>query len=147
MMNVIKKKIKMLSKIFKKNKNTKLSTIDKFQAKSDLLITYEDLKKIKLNEVQQIVKSLPGAIECIRISSINKDSLMFTVTMKANQLWEKHHHDCEETCVVYKGKLIDALTGYDAGPAELLNFKPYQPHYVIAEEDTIFYVEFKKPNK
>ena len=134
----------MFKNFLKKNK---LEAIKRFQDKNDLLITYEQLENIPLNKMIQIVPDLPGAIECTRISSNKKDSLMFTVTMKKNQLWEKHHHDCEETCVIYKGKLTDILTDYSVGSMQMLNYKPYTSHYIIAEEDSIFYVEFKKPNK
>lgn len=129
---------------FKKKINLP-KAVRKFRTKNDVLITFNELKKIPLNTLIQIHPDIPGAIECTRISSVNPDSLMFTVTMKKGEIWEKHHHNCEETCVVYKGKLKDVVTGYEATSAQLLNFSPYQEHYVIAEEDSIFYVEFKKP--
>lgn len=130
----------LFKKIFKKNRALK-----KFQDRNNKLISYEELSGFKLNEVYQIVPELPGAIECIRITSNNPNTLMFTVSMVKNQLWEKHYHDCEETCVVFKGKLTDATTGFSAGPAERLSFNPFQKHYVVAEDHTTFYVEFKKP--
>jgi len=119
--------------------------IEKFKDKKDRLITYEELEKIPLNQMIQIVPELPGAIEVIRITSTSENTLMFTVTMKPNQLWEKHHHDCFETCAIFKGRLTDAVTGKSAGIAESMTFQPYEPHYVVSEENTIFYVEFKKP--
>lgn len=128
-------------------KKKEANAITKFKDSKDELIKYVELEKIKLNEVQQIKEDLPGAIECIRITSPNPDSLMFTVTMKKDQLWEKHHHDCDEVCVVYKGKLKDINSGLTAGPIEMLKIKAYKSHYIIAEEDTIFYVEFKKPKE
>ena len=120
-------------------------TIRKYQIEEDLMISYKELDNLPLNESMQLVPSNPGAVEFVKISSYDTSSLMFVVTMKKNQLWERHHHDCEESCVVFKGRLKDLLTGKAAGPAESLDFKQHESHYVVAEVDSIFYVKFNKP--
>lgn len=139
----------MLKKIFKKllDKSGAEEVIDKFRSENDVLITYELLSTFKINETIQIVPELPNAILCTRIVCDNPDKLMFTVDMKKNQLWEKHYHDCFETCAVFKGKLKDMSSGQVAGPMEVIKLRPFQSHYIIAEEDSIFYVEFIKPKK
>jgi quercetin dioxygenase-like cupin family protein len=119
--------------------------ISKFREVSDLMISYKDLSSIPLNETVQMVKGKEGRIECTRISSTNKESLMFTVTMLAGEVWQKHHHDCEEVCLVYRGKLTDMISGKSAEAAQALVFAKFTTHFVKAEQDTIFYVEFKTP--
>ena len=132
-----------MTSFFKKSSNE--TAVSKFRDPDDRLITYEDLSKIPLNQTVDIVKGIKGAIECTRISSTNETSLMFTVTMKAGQIWEKHHHDCFEICVVYKGELLDLISGKSAKTAQAITFDKYVTHFVKANKDTIFYVEFKKP--
>ena len=122
-----------------------VEAIKKFRDKKNLLITYEELGQIPLNVVQPMIKENPEAIECTRITSNNPDTLMFTVSMQKNQVWESHHHDCKELCVVYKGRLREVLKNKVANPAQSLEFEPNQTHFVVAEEPSIFYVEFKKP--
>jgi hypothetical protein len=131
--------------LFKK-KDINLEAIDSFREEEDNLITFNQLKAIPLNKTIDIIESLKGAIECTRISSVS-DSLMFTVTMKAGQLWQNHHHDCVEKILVYQGKLIDLITNNSASKMMTMTFKPYKKHYVLAEEDSTFYVEFENPKK
>lgn len=123
-----------------------MSAIKKFREEDDLLISFEELSKIPLNKVNQLYPELEGAVEFTRISS-NSNNLMFTVSMKKGQLWLKHKHDCVEIILVYKGKLRDLVQDKLVQRAETLVFQKEQPHYVLAEEDSIFYVEFKKPLK
>lgn len=123
-----------------------IEAINKFRDEKDLLITYAELEKIPLNETIQMIKKSPGAIECIRITSRIENTLMFTVSMKANQVWEQHHHDCDETTIVFRGRLRDILNDKEAGIAESLFYKKKKSHFVVAMEDSVFYVEFKKPN-
>ena len=119
--------------------------VKKFRAENDVMITYKELKTIPINVPIPIEKDNPNAGEYIRIPSPNKDSLMFTVTMMAGHFWQLHHHDCRETCLVFKGHLKDHITKQKAGAAQVLTFEGYQPHYVEAKSDSIFYVEFMKP--
>lgn len=133
-----------MSNLFKRK--PKGDAIDKFREEKDSLITFEDLAKIPLNEMQQIVKDRPGAIECIRLKS-GTESLMFTVYMKQGEVWEKHHHDCDEVCVVFKGELKDTIQNKTAKSAQALEFKAGQRHYVVAKKASVFYVEFKKPKQ
>lgn len=123
-----------------------MSAIEKFRNKNNVLITFEELSKIPLNETQQLYPDLLGAVEFTRITS-NNDNLMFTVSMKKGQLWYKHNHDCIETILLYKGKLRELYKDIIVNRANILKFNKYEPHYVLAEEDSIFYVEFKKPFK
>lgn len=127
------------------NKNKTIEAVKKFREKDDKLITYEELSKFELNKIEQIRPNKPGAIECIRISTDDPNTLMFTISMQKGEVWEQHHHDCCETCIIFKGELKDELTGYKAGPAQELNFKIGDPHRVIALAYSIFYVQFKKP--
>lgn len=120
--------------------------VTKFKKKEDLLITFEELSNIPINEVIQYLPEIEGAIEGTRITS-NNDNLMFTVTMKKGQLWQKHNHDCLEMILLYKGKLRELITNTVISKAQTVSFDSYQSHYVLAEEDSIFYVEFKKPLK
>lgn len=118
--------------------------INKFKINKNKLITYDDLKSIPLNEVIIMDDTgLNGHIEYTRISSYTK-SLMFTVSMKKGSEWFIHHHDCKETIVVYKGKLIDMLTKKEIVRAETINFNINENHYIKALEDSVFYVEFNK---
>ena len=134
--------MKVFNKIFNKDN----VAIEKFRDKEDRLITYKELLKIPMGKTVQILEDSPGDIECTRIKSTDENSIMFTVTMKKGKVWEKHHHDCHEICVVYRGELVDEIGDRVAKSAQLLNFKPNQPHYVVAKEDSIFYVEFKRGN-
>lgn len=127
--------------LFKKSSET----VKKYVDRETNLITYQDLENMELHHTYNIKPELPGAIECTRIQSTNEDSLVFTVSIKKDQIWERHYHDCDEACLVYKGSIIDLITGKEAGPAQILNIKAYNIHYVVANKDSIFYVEFKKP--
>lgn len=124
-----------------------INAVQKFRTAENLIITYDELSKVPINTVIQMYPNNPGAIEYIRITSNTEDSLMFTITMKEGQIWKDHHHNCCEVCVVFKGQLRDLYTGKEAGPAEMLRFKKYDNHSVVALKDSVFYVEFKKPIK
>lgn len=131
--------------IYDKNmKKLEPVAVIKFRKKEDLLITFDELSEVPLNKVIQYLPDIEGAIEGTRISS-NGDSLMFTVTMKKGQLWQKHNHDCIETILLYKGTMRELITDTVITKAETMTLQPYNTHYFLAEEDSIFYVEFKKP--
>lgn len=135
---------KGIVRIFKKKK--KLNAIERFRDKRSLLISYNQLAETPLNEVIQINEDSHGSIECTRITSNSDNTLIFTVSMKKGQLWESHFHDCFETCVIFKGRLTDTNTGKSAGAAEAIHFGRFTEHHVVAEKDSIFYVEFRNPN-
>lgn len=121
------------------------SLIEKFRNEEDTLIKYSDLMKWPINVMKQIIEDRPGAIECTRITSNNKNSVMFTVTMMQGTSWQRHHHDCEEIILVAQGRLKDEVNNREVTNMQLLVFKPYEKHYVVAKEPSLFYVEFKKP--
>lgn len=135
----------LISRICLTKNKSNVEAIKRFRDEANVLISYNQLKEIPLNNTVQINLEEEGAIECTRISSTSDDNLMFTVTMKKGQRWERHYHDCHETCVVYKGEIKDLISGVSATSAHPLYFKPYEQHYVIAVKDSVFYVEFKKP--
>lgn len=132
--------------LFKSKKQA--GAIVKFKSSKNLLITYEELEKIPLNVMYQMVEDRVGAIESTRISSNDPNTLMFTVSMREGEFWDTHHHDCFETCVLFKGELYDyrsSVSGKLLGTAGLLTFEPFVSHKVVALKDSIFYVEFKNP--
>lgn len=134
--------LKKIKKLFKKDE---LEVFKRFRNKESLLITYSQLEEAPLNETIQINPDCHGAIECTRLTSNSPDALIFSVSMRKGQLWESHFHDCYETCIIFKGRLIDFNSNKEAYPAHSLSFKPFEEHYVVAEEDSIFYVEFIRP--
>lgn len=136
--------MKNLVKIFKKYEP---KALDDFRKVDDVLISYNDLERIPLDVKQVMKRDMPDAIEFTRITSPNPDSLMFTVTMKKGQVWEMHHHDCKETILVFSGDIQEVISGDKACRAETITVPPYTRHYVIANKDSIFYVEFLKPKK
>ena len=134
-----------MKNIFNLFKIKNYNTYDKFRANEDLLITYNDLKNIPLNKMEEVEQDRLGAIQCTRINSLHPDRLMFTVSMKKDEVWKPHHHNCLEKCIVKSGLLLDSVSGITAGPFEILEIKAGITHFVIAKEDCIFYVEFTKP--
>lgn len=131
-------------KYLKSNKQKEVSAVESFRKEEDDLITFDSLSKIQINKVEQMYPENQGRVECTRISSTNKN-LMFTVTMKGGEVWQKHHHDCHEKILVYKGRLRNLITDEKVVKTQMIEFEPFQTHYVMAEEDSIFYVEFIKP--
>lgn len=119
--------------------------VRKFRSEDDVMISYNDLEDIPLNSPINIDEDNPEAGEYIRIPSPNRNSLMFTVTMSAGYHWKLHHHNCVETCLVFKGHLYDYISKQKAGAAQILKFGSHDKHFVVAKSDSVFYVEFIKP--
>lgn len=132
--------------IYKNMNKLEPIAVTKFKKEEDLLITFDELSEVPLNKVIQYLPEIEGAIEGTRITS-NSENLIFTVTMKKGQLWQKHNHDCAETILLYKGVMRELITNTVINKAQTITVKPYKTHYFLAEEDSIFYVEFKKPKK
>ena len=122
----------------------KKTVIDKFKIIEDNIITFKELNNIKLNKIYYLHKNNKEGIQFTRLMS-NNSSLIFTVNMKKGELWEKHYHDCHEVILVFKGKLKNLSNNKFIDRAQTLIIDPFTSHYIMAEEDSIFYVEFKNP--
>jgi quercetin dioxygenase-like cupin family protein len=116
-----------------------------FRNKDKTLITFTQLEDLPLNQVMQLYPNKPGSVETIKITSSEKD-LSFRVDMKKGEVWESHMHDCLETILVYKGKLLEHITKKEINRLNPIIIKSYTEHIVEALEDCIFYVEFKNPH-
>ena len=120
------------------------NAIKKYQGEAKVLITYEELKDIPLQETQDMDVSDPGAVVFTKINE-NEISQSFRVEMKADNFWNNHYHDCLETIVVYRGHL------YNHSREEIIDryhptiIKKYEPHLIEATTDSVFYVEFINP--
>ncbi len=123
-----------------------LSALKKFRNKESVCIYFNELDTFEVGEIIQINEDIHGSIECERLHN-KGNNLMFRVEMKKGEQWEIHTHDCKETLLVYKGELLDEVTGCKANKAKVLTFKPGKEHLVKSLSDSIFYVEFQKVNK
>lgn len=121
----------------------KLKVLDKFRRKEDVLITFEDLEGMPLNKTLQMVEGSDDIL-CTRIVN-NKGNLSFRVEMEKGKYWQRHHHDCEETIIVYKGKLIDEVNGKESCRLVPMEISKDQVHFIKGLESSEFYVEFKRP--
>jgi quercetin dioxygenase-like cupin family protein len=123
------------------------------KAKGGEVITFRELTTIPIGVLIEIVPGDPGAIQVERTKSSVETNLSFRIVMRKGQIWREHHHDCEETIVVYKGRLTDLTTNTDVDRLHSMTIKPYSTHNVLANVDghptlpSIFYVEFKSPYK
>ena len=110
------------------------------------LISFEELNKIPLNDVIQIVPERPGAIEINGLYTAG-DDLTFRVMMKKGEIWNFHTHDCEETILIHKGTLTVSISKKKYTKGSLFKINKKVTHGVEAVEDSVFYVEFTNPNK
>lgn len=131
---------------FFKNYNKPKEVIQEFNSDQENLISYEQLKTFEIGKKEQVIQEREGAIEVTRINSSEK-SLSFRVEMQEGEYWKIHKHDCEETILLYKGKLKDRLTKTEINRIQPIVIEPYTPHIIEAKEYSIFYVEFKAPQK
>ena len=122
----------------------KKDVIDKFRNKDTVCIFFDELSMFEVGEIIQINKDREGAVECERLHN-KGDHLMFRVFMKDKEKWEIHYHNCYETLLVYKGKLLDVFSDQIAEKGRVLTFDPFEEHTVRSVGDSIFYVEFRKP--
>lgn len=134
----------MFNFLKKSQKEKDTDAVEKFRDDDNPLISFQQLSEIPLNEVQQLYPENPGSVEFLRIEN-NCEDLSFRVTMQTGTFWKHHYHDSIETIVVYKGRVHDNVSGKSAKRGGLMSFKEYKTHYITAEEESIFYVEFKKP--
>lgn len=114
-----------------------------------ILITYSDLRKIELNQEVEVdlLNFICGEGETITMTKIISDefSQNFRVEMSKNCKWDTHFHDCEEVIVMYEGVLYNNTSNERIDRLKQLKIDPYTDHSIVALEDSIFYVEFKKP--
>lgn len=113
----------------------------------DELIKYESLEKLPYNIILPIIPEEPEKIETLKIDNKEDDTLTFRVNMKKDSEWSSHMHDCKETIVVYKGRLIDNIQKGEIKRGGYLIIPSYKKHSIKALEDSTFYVEFEKPKK
>ncbi len=133
-------------KFWKKNKAiNKFKEINSTPAiKTDALITFKQLEDIPINIVNQILPDKKGSIETTRLYNETED-LTFRVHMKKDEVWNFHHHDCEEIILIHKGKLKVSISEKIYNKGNIFKIYKNINHSVKALEDSIFYVEFKKP--
>ena len=118
--------------------------LDKFEDDQNQLISYLDLKAIPIGETFQISGD---NITTIRLNTDQTDSLSFRVVMQPNQEWGLHKHDCDETIIMYKGICVDLENNNKIKRGAFYFIPKYKKHKITSlDEETIFYVEFKKPN-
>lgn len=124
-------------------KNEIIKAVVDFKSSKDVLITYESMVKIPLGVTIQYEK-IKGLVESTKIARSEK-SMSFRVEMKKGQKWRIHHHDCEEVILVFKGSLKGMKSNKIGNINTPVRYDPFFSHEVVAEEDSIFYVEFKNP--
>lgn len=129
-------------------KNKSKGIVEDFKNKTNILVSFEQLKLFKIGELIQMVDGVPNAITTTRIqSSDDKNTLAFRVEMKKGYKWKPHFHDCYETIVVYKGECKDLISGKIANKGMQMVIKPNTVHEIeCTTESSIFYVEFTKTN-
>jgi quercetin dioxygenase-like cupin family protein len=129
-------------------KNTAINEYKKINSspniESNSLITFDELSKIPINKVIQILPDKDGAIETTRLFN-EKGDLTFRIYMQKDEIWNFHHHDCEEVLIVFKGGLKVSISNKEYYKGQLFKIKKNVRHGVQALVDSIFYVEFKKP--
>lgn len=114
--------------------------------KGDKLITFEELRQLPLYEDLSIYPEEPNSIITKKIHQC-QHNITFRVEMEKFTTWEPHHHDCLESILIYKGTLRDNETGAKATRGDLLIVPAFYRHSFTAEAETIFYVDFKRPEK
>lgn len=116
---------------------------------NNLLIKYEDLRKIEYN--QQIDMKLlnfnESVCDKIKMTKIISNSISqnFKIEMPKGCIWKTHFHDCIENIVMYKGILLNNMNNQQIDRLKPLIIDPYVDHSIEALEDSIFYIEFKQP--
>jgi ethanolamine utilization protein EutQ (cupin superfamily) len=118
--------------------------IEKFKKIEKKLITYREIENLPLGV--EIDFSIPkdNSILCTRLSDTSS-GMSFRVVMQSNTKWENHMHDCDETIMVFKGRIKGLLNNIIAGRGSIIEIPKKTYHEIYAEEYSQFYVEFKKP--
>lgn len=100
--------------------------------KKVILVKFEDIVKVPFFETYEIAKGWTSW----RIPNNDDAVVLFFCHVKANETLIMHEHDCWEKFIVVEG----AIKGYD----KMCRFKPFTPHKVTADEDTILIVKFSR---
>lgn len=108
--------------------------------KKTKIITYQDMLKVPTGK--EMTYNDEGTITGTRIH-YTPDGVSFRMFMPKGTIFVEHEHDCIETIVVYQGLLKDKTK--KVGRMQSISFPAFTKHTVEALEDSIFYVEFKKP--
>ncbi len=124
-------------KFFRRKKVDKI--LDKF-VENDTMVTFNELCEMPINETIDINEG----ITCVRVHGDRQDQATFRVEMKRGRCWSRHRHNCNETIVMYKGKIKDDITGEELKKGGYLYIPAGNFHVIEALEDAIFYVEFQK---
>lgn len=115
-----------------------------------LLIKYDDLRKLELNQELDTTLLSFNTDDCptIKMTKIlsNESSQNFKVEMPKGCTWKTHFHDCVENIVMYEGILVNNINNEKIDRLKPLIIEPYVDHSIEALEDSIFYVEFRNPN-
>jgi len=119
--------------------------------KNNTLITYEDLRKLEIGQSIDIslLNFKNDDKDNITITKIKSNSYSqnFRVKMKKNSKWNTHFHDCKENIIMYEGKLFDEVNNKQIDRLRPLEIDPFVNHSLLAKEDSVFYIEFKKTKK
>lgn len=118
-----------------------MNILKKFKSKKPKTISFEELKSFPENET---INLRNDNIQLTRLSNDSED-LSFRIVMKKEEYWETHLHDCKETIILYKGSIADKETEVVMKKLQTIEIEPFVKHRIEALEDSIFYVEFKKP--
>jgi len=120
--------------------------METFNSNITLEILYNNIEKIPVDKVIQINNKIYGAIQSTKISH-NRKGMSFRVEVKKGEKWKINHQDCDQVILIYKGKLKELTTNTIATRNTFIEFAAGVKHELIAQEDSIFYVEFKNPKK
>lgn len=115
----------------------------KSKFKDTKIITYDDMLKVPTGVELIYNEDKNNPIKGTRIHQ-DDGNISFRMIMPKDSVFQIHKHDCIETCVVYKGLLIDNISGTKIQRLQSISFDPNVPHIIRALEDSIFYVEFIK---
>lgn len=126
-------------------KKKEVEAIKKLKSKSNVMVYYKELKEIPSDIEIDYSPNQDKTILCTKISD-REDGLSFRVIMTKGTKWEKHHHDCSETLIVWKGCLQGNLNDIIISRGGIMEMNPNTVHEISALEDSIFYVEFKNPH-
>ena len=122
-----------------------IETIDKFKKVESKLITYLEINDLPIGKEIDFSINQDDSILCTRLKDTSK-GMSFRVFMKKGTKWENHNHDCDETIIVYNGKLVGLLNNIIIGRGSMIEIPANTKHKIYAEEESEFYVEFKKPH-
>lgn len=114
-----------------------------------ILIAYDDLQKIELNQEVDINNLNFTHSKCtnVKITKILSTSCSqnFKIEIPKGCIWGNHFHDCDKNIIIYEGEIVDISNNKIINRLKPLKIKAYINHSIEAIEDSILYVEFKKP--